>query len=237
MDSSRAQLEKVKHISIKIKDCINGYIRPIQHQLSNNNSYVTIPSLVIQWLILYYHIFEQFDPKFCHDSYELSENDTKITKSRYGHGRAYLTKVVREGVHKWRFKLINVSASDLTIGVWKAHHNKSVKGKLLNGYAKRQYYGWWTDYVRITYGDTNDNAYYGDRGCQAGDTIEMILDLDALQLKYNLNENPQGVAFDEVEKCEYCVGISMLTKGNSIQLLSYDDHIQIEGNESGYPIQ
>lgn len=100
--------------------------------------------------------------------------------------------------------------------------SKSTSNELIGG--RDTYYGWNVTQHVLTPGDNNygnDLTVYGDRACKEGDIIEMILDLNKLQLRYNLNGECQGIAFENVEKCEYIVGIEIYGRDNILQLLSY----------------
>ena len=68
----------------------------------------------------------------------------------------------------------------------------------------------------------NGNAYgwdtpYGVKS-RKGDIIEMIVDFDKLQLKYMVNDNDQGIAFNIQSKI-YRVAVYFWCKGNKIKLI------------------
>ena len=69
------QLETVKDIDIKTKQCVYEYVKDIQSLLPHDNVYFTIPTLVIYWIILYYHIQiveKNWWRKPCYGSFEMS---------------------------------------------------------------------------------------------------------------------------------------------------------------------
>ena len=76
--------------------------------------------------------------------------------------------------------------------------------------------------TRVTKGDEqeHDRRPYG-RKCKQGEVIEMKLDLNKQQLSYSINGDDQGIAFEQIEKCEYIACLSTHQKNNCIQLLSY----------------
>ena len=61
-------------------------------------------------------------------------------------------------------------------------------------------------------------AEYGQI-CVAGDVIEMHLDLKHLTLKYDINNIEYGIAFENIEECEYKAAVCIEGEGYSIRLL------------------
>ena len=119
--AARSRLEDVKRIDERSKDCLSGYIRQIQKLFPTDNVYYTIPTLVIHWILLYYYVWEQFDPNNCGEGYVLSD-DNKILTLKAEYGRlAYLTTIVESGVHEWKFKILQVNCSHyfMSIGIFK----------------------------------------------------------------------------------------------------------------------
>ena len=74
-------------------------------------------------------------------------------------------------------------------------------------------------------GDKGTDSWYLSHGglaprCVEGDVVEMILDLDALELKYAVNDVEYGVAF-KVENTSYRAVVSAYGDGDVLELLSY----------------
>ena len=68
---------------------------------------------------------ESFDSnQYCTKKYTLSKQNTVLTETKDSAGCAYLIKIARWGVHKWKFKILkgNDNAWFMTIGVWKTNH-------------------------------------------------------------------------------------------------------------------
>lgn len=221
MDASHARLEKVKDVAIPTKDCINGYIREAQKLFPSDNTYSLIPTLINYWIILYYYVWEHFDSNWCSDGFKLTEHNKLITKIKTNYSNAYLKAVVNTGIHKWKFELITITAADSMIGIWKTKYDKNLTHGLHGGAAKGKYYGWWSDFQCTTAGD-NKSKPYSDRRVQSGDIVDMILDFNKSELSYNLNDKPQGIAFTNIEQCDYVVCISLYARTNEIKLLSYN---------------
>ena len=221
--TSNARLENVKLIDKRTKDCVNGYTRKLQKLYPNDNSYFIIPSLAIHWIMLYYHVWEEFDPDF-RGHYKSSANNTIIEKLKQNYTSTYLRMVASKGIHKWLFK-INKISSTMIIGVWKAKYPKSTSQLFHDYRAKGKYYGWnlWQQNTTSGDGENKHSKHsYSDRRCKDGDQIQMILDLGKLQLSYELNGNSLGTTFERIEDCGYVVGVVIRNVGNSLHFVSYN---------------
>ena len=218
-------LENVKSIDQRSKTFVNGYIRSIQKLFPKDNIYYTIPALVIHWILLYYYLGDEFDDKKYRQCYTLSKKKTiiKLTGS-YGSGCAFMTRVARKpGIHCWKFKLLRLNTDTLwmTVGVWKTKRALKVNSRL-DGHMFGLFYGWLLNYRQLTEGDTkNIRGRYAPRRCKTGDIVEMILDLDKFQLKYVVNGEDFGVAFDNIEDTGYRVAVSMNKTNDEIEFISY----------------
>ncbi len=219
-------LEDVKNVDPHIKDCVFGYVKDAQQLLPDDNVYYTIPTLIVHWILLYYFIKEQFDEECCNSNYELSSNNTIVTKIKSCYKTAYLTQIVSAGVHKWTFKMIRQPTPLTTvIGVWKTKYlaDPNIDVDEANG----KYYGYSSTHGRTTIGDYNLNDIvslkYGVRKCKEGDVIEMILDLNKLQLKYIASGEDFGVAFNDIENTSYRVAVCVHQQGDIFQFLKYEE--------------
>ena len=70
-----AKIDNFKHINLKDKDCVVGFIRNIEKLLSKqksiNNTPNTIPMLIFQLCTLYYGLADCWDEYNCFESYEI----------------------------------------------------------------------------------------------------------------------------------------------------------------------
>ena len=216
-----ASLQDVKDIDIKTKSLINGYVRTVQEMWPQDNIYYTIPSLVIHWILLYYYLSDEFDPNNCNISFTLSNDNTVITHNLQRgdtNCSAYLKRIVDEGIHYWKFKLINVHHVHFTmcIGVWKSKHEIDTENALHYDAEGKHY----------TYNLTNQMVFpgfakYGQKACGTGDEIEMILDLNKKELRYKVNNQDYGVAHDNIEQTSYQAAVSFFQSNDCIQLLEF----------------
>ena len=214
---SALSLENVKVICVRTKDCVNGYIKNCQKLLPEDNVYYTIPTLVIHWILLYFHIGDQFDPANCAKGYELCYENNTIVALNYNtegnKGAVYLKNIARKGIHKWTFKLLKVNSDDWfdSIGVWKVKYPIKITDRV-EAFSNRQGFGWIVNWKW---------SVYTNKSCVTCDIVEMILDLNKLELRYKVNGNELDAAFTDIEQTDYKAVISMNWTGDSIQFVSY----------------
>ena len=76
-------LKDVKHIDKYEENIVNGYVKRAQKLLPSNVTYYIIPTLIIHWILLYFHEPEKFDiTKYASDKYEISKDNTVITQAK-----------------------------------------------------------------------------------------------------------------------------------------------------------
>ena len=211
-----------KTIDTRTQDLIDGYIKIIQQSLPTDNVYYIIPALVIRWILLYFYIRDQFDRNHCADCYTISDDNYIITKSPTDTtGCVYCSQIRRHGIHRWRFKLRNVTANQtfIVIGIWKVNHEMNVNSDLWQWSAQGKAYGWIVNYKRKINGDKSEWYSYGKKECVTGDVIEMILDLNKMKLSYFCNGEDYGRAYKSLEKTGY-KAVVHCGQGESVELLS-----------------
>ena len=222
---------KQPQIDQKTQDCVHGYIKICQKLLPDDNIYYNIPELVIHWILLFYFIGEEFDTERSHKEYIISD-DNRIMRCRKDenvtyliYGMAYLKNAVSEGIHKWTFKCLNVNNDDWfdAIGVWKTKATSMDEHIRVDDFDDNQGYGWTFNYQEITTvaGSFSRHIRYGKRKCLTGDIIDMILDLEKLEIRFIVNEEDWGVAFQNIEKTEYKAVVSANIELDAIELISY----------------
>ena len=215
-------LEKVRTIDQRFKDCVFGYTRQVQKQLpSDDNVYFTIPTLVIHWILLYFYETDKFDSNCIGDGYELSEDDKVLKKVEWNSSSVYLLKIIEYGVHKWTFKLreVNEFGTSMTIAIWKTKHEPILDQCLYNP-PKGTAYGWMITGGYLICGDSDDTSKYG-KLVHNDDIIEMILDLNDQTLRYFCNQQDFGIAYQNIELTSYRAALSIFSKHDCIELVSY----------------
>ena len=218
--ATAASLEDVKYIDQRSKDVTFGYIQKSQTLFPSNNVYYTIPTLVIHWILLYYHSPEQFDPNNCSEHFQLTENNTVATQTGNNSKFLLLTNSHKTGVHQWKFELLYKNNYTAIIGVFKTRFEIDLSTNLREEKHHDKAYGYNVGAAFVIGDKTNSRRKYGGR-CSTGDIVEMILDLDKLELKYIINDKDQGVAFTKIEATEYKACISGHNYKTAYKLLSY----------------
>ena len=143
---------------------------------------------------------DYFDPEHHHHDYTLSDNNTTISKVTNGSGNVFLSKVARNGVHRWKFKLstpgFRVLNTTLTIGIWKANQPLDTSELLCEGpNYQGKFYGLQAGDGKLTVGDGEEERDYTEKKYTDDDIIEMILDLNKKELRFIWNSTDCGVAF------------------------------------------
>ena len=204
-------LQSIKGINDADKNIVLAYIADIQKLFPKHNVYLTIPELVIHWVLLYFYISDEFDTNNKGKSYSLSQDNSIVTKNQSRDWNLVsLTSKAISGIYIWKFELTKVDKwrYSIAIGIWKTKFEIEI--------------GW--EVVNAPLGphtkDQNEAPSY-DKTCRQGDIVEMILDLDKLQLGYKVNDIDYGILFDNIEKTKYVAVLSMFKKNDSIRLLSY----------------
>ena len=212
-------------VDVDVVRLVSGYIR-------ENEATLRVPEDIISICVVFY-----FEPS---DSFAVTagsrhtivgEDCTTAIKEGDGKGSIFLSSVVRSGVHRWRFRIGQHHPSNFSvcIGVWKDKHAVAIDQDMDRKVNLA--------YARLTKGDDGDGEHdagsfapaqqYSKRTasrrrtrCNAGDTADMVLDLNRLELSYSQNDIDYGVAFS-VEKTAYRAGVFMYRNGDSIKLVSY----------------
>ena len=217
--------EEVKNIDTFTRHTVNGYLRKIQLSLPSENIYYdSIPSIVLYLCLLYFYIPECFDSNNCHQQYALSD-DKKIAKRKKdcNWGLIYLTKVVSEGIHRWKFKINigNTLNTTMTIGVCKIHEPLDTTDLLFASQYYGKAYAWKVESGLLTKGDDDEQRQYTNRKIQDGDIVEMKLDLNKWKLEFNCNSVDYGVAFKDIQQTSYRAALSFYDEDHSIEILEY----------------
>ncbi len=153
----------------------------------------------------------------------LTIDGNTIHKKGDGQSSAFLTNVVSEGVHIWKFKANHLTKGNWNpLGIWKINSGTPIiNGKWIakanNGYAYR--IGAQNKINPADCGGANGGKY--GVFCKTNDIIEMIVDFNEKSLSYNVNDVEFGKAFD-IEATEYRAAFNCHYNANSITLISYE---------------
>ena len=212
------------------KSAINGYIRDIEENLFVNHPfYDYIPDIVNALCFDYFYISkDRFDPVLHAESIVIKENVILNTATDVNVASAFLSNIVSEGSHEWRFKIIRSSKNwgSFFIGIW---NNKIDATQYLDKYnypaggndvnQDQRAYGLNTvvGYLR---GDPKKYYTKYCPKCNDGDFVEMCLDLDKFELRYNVNDKQYKKAFD-VPKSTWRACVCFNHKDDELELVHY----------------
>ena len=222
-------LKDIKYIEQIEKDIVHGFIKQNQALLPSNDTYYIIPTLIIHWILLYFHEREHFDPNNCSQRFKLSDNNTVATQTKRAQGKqcsVLLTKIAKSGIHKWTFVLLEKNGCTKSIGIFKCNLYKHDPDLNVNDhyYRDKSYNlnlgtGKLVKYVDDD-GVSQKYASYSE-SCGKRAIIEMTLDLNKLGLSYCINGHDYGVAFKNITNTEYKAFVSGWGFGSAYKLLSY----------------
>lgn len=149
-------------------------------------------------------------------------NDPRVE----GGNTAFLSKIVDHGVHRWTFK-VNLMFSNwwaVTIGVYKVPDDETALPKngifclgSGRGYGYNVTEGTLTDLE--SGGAFMDAVQYGPDLFFEG-LVEMVLDLDRMELKWIVDGEDNGKAFD-VAKGSYLAAVNLSIKRDTVEFVGY----------------
>eukprot|EP01083_Nonionella_stella_P136182 414241_1 len=216
--------KRIKDANRKSTHVVDGYIRILQRSLSSHSLYHdSTPQIINHICLCFYYQYDEFDETCIAGCLTLLGNTLTHSASSV-QGSALLKNVISEGQHHWRFKLGRCSNWTL-IGLWKPK-NKSKRALDLNTYftdgGESYGYAYISCNGRLASLDSGDWAgnsrEYGPFKPKEGDTVEMCVNFDTLELRYIVNGQDFGVAF-KIEKTEYRAAVNMYYQDDSITLL------------------
>ena len=198
----------------KAHSLVFGFIHNKQRLIK---PYDDIPDAIIIECLKYYFEYDKWDENgYAKDCMKLEDDIiTCIEKSNMS---AFCLNVASEGVHEWKFKIVQITDLSWTqsIGIWKvnkkndAPYNTDFCFKSGESYALKN-----TGSLRS--GDSKE--WYCKTGFRTGDIITMTLDMNKGILKFGINDKDYGKAYDVDSECQYRAAISLYTPGDAIQLL------------------
>ena len=162
---------------------------------------------------------DRFDPHNL-GTYHSLQGNTIIHTGKDGRASTLFEKKVRDGKHKWQFKIKKYGRfKSMAIGIWKCETGKAPKNSWFplekNGYGYVIGKGCTASHTEA--GGTDKR--YGIR-CKENDIIEMYVDFTGQTVKYSVNGKDYGVAFN-IDNVPYKVAISSCWKNDSVEFLEY----------------
>ena len=191
---------------------------------NDNIYYNNMPDLVLNTCLLFYHSQkDEWDRDQVGSRIAIIRETVKLSSGSDCQS-AFLSNIVDQDIHIWKFKLKRVAkkGSWKMVGIWKINVGYPI---LHSPFTSRKYNGY--GYVFGVARKTNIDKRTYDWGpsygvtCKSGDIVEMIVDFKELSLSYRVNGNHQGVAF-KIDKTKYRAAVSMDMKGDMFTLLQYE---------------
>lgn len=213
---SSVSLEDVKIIDELTHNLIYGYSRRIEALFPYYNTYYTIPTLIIHWIMLYYFEREYFKT-FNNAKYEhIGDQNTKIKGLRKSNeGSVYgaiIMKPNKKITLEYEFKILSKTNYDVLIGI----DDEQEIDKIFCWKTNSSNYGYSSNRLRWIK-DQSEN--YGERYSN-GDTIKMIIDLNQMSICWSKN----GIKYEETSINQTSVGYRMAIRCGPdavIELVSY----------------
>ena len=217
------ELENFKKVSQKQKDYVFGYLRKMEKEYS-----IEIPMMIYQICTLFCIMRDEWDSKWTHDSYLIiNDKKLKLTK-RITSATAFLSQIVDQGIHCWKFKIIEYGSpgSDsfrFAIVVNDEASLPTIRSTAL-GCVSHTTYAWEAGFnARLI--DHDDGMRWGDsygKKCQQNDIVSMNLDFTKAILSFGINEESFGGAFAICVDKTYRAAVDMDGENDEVELISYE---------------
>ena len=226
---------KLSQIPQRNKDLAFGFVRERQkiNRISN------VPEMIKYLCLIYFNPNkDEFDPDQCDEKIEINGNSIIGSAEEKPTQTVYLKNIASSGVHVWKFGFtgdllhIYYNHPDL-IGIFNMDY-KHFSGST-NGYFDDYYDKELNENTSLGYGFTSDGRLTDDQdssgwgkkyGAQwkKDDTIEMRLDFNKQNLKFKVNDNDYGIAFEIDANKKFKAAITIAPRQNGrckIDLISY----------------
>lgn len=192
---------------------VHGYIK--KSNLINNDFPVDIINLCIRF---YHTESDRFDPEKVGEYHALNGNiltHTGTVGSRFNTAStSLLSNTIINGSHEWKFK-INKYAGSMVIGIWRIKDNESVRSTKFTDFNGG--YGYQCGNRLKLPGCAN----YGI-SAKTNDIVTMHLNMDTSTLRYFVNDQDQGIAFDNIDKTEYKAAVYLFGDDTVVELIEYN---------------
>eukprot|EP01084_Bolivina_argentea_P061363 112134_1 len=222
---STCSFTNLNNIDHKEQLIVFGYIHQAQTVLHSDSPIHIIPSLVTHVVLYYYHIPECFE-HFASGLQCISMSDDRMIFSKTKESillTFYGSSVISsqsKSIHEWKFEIIDCR-ENICIGIDEAIYK--FKDSDFAGQSKTANYAYysggakyWNCYLEYT--------PYG-QSFRAGDIVTMILNLNEGCLIFAVNNEDQGVCFDNIiigDRLSYCMAVSVCsTDCASVKLLCH----------------
>ena len=217
-------LTMLKEIDKDVRYLIFGYMRSSELLFDDNNPYYNIPDFVCTICLWYYCILYMTNDKFDIAAGDIEISEDKLTITKGAADAEFYSVYGTQGIPsmsqmhcKWKFKM-NRLYGNCYVGISsKKCLDSPFHYKSSPNYC---YYmlGW-----KIKCGQFNDREKYGKKFWDR-DYLTMELDMNKKELRYAVNDEDQGVAFDDIECGDdiiYYLAITIEHTGDHLSMIDY----------------
>lgn len=208
---------KVYQPSQKKELTVYGYCRKFERIRKDIHIIDNIRDIIIE----YYTIKQYWNKDMIHNSNMLQLNeDNHCIKHIFKQSwvTAFGEIKTNSGIFQWqiRLKITSKSGHSHSIGIVQADKIHDLSNTFIG--STNTSYGYYS-YNGLKHNGTNTREKYGDRW-KSGDIITVILDMDNCTLSYKVNDKSQGIAFENITKTEYILGVSTYNIDDEFEWIS-----------------
>eukprot|EP01083_Nonionella_stella_P075050 203780_1 len=203
------------------------------HQLNSQT-----PSNIIGICAAYFNRSEEWDKYWINKQLALDVQTQTVTHAKctnYTGGSAFLKRVIKSGIHEWRFRIEQCYVpsrkwSTMHIGVYRIRYasaegapRKKTRDPTHSWFAKGVERGYALSVINGKMNDSHGNMVQQKRHkiqCKNGDVIDMMLNMNALSLDFAINGEYYGDTCT-IRKGHYRAAVYLTYVGDSIKLCNY----------------
>ena len=210
---------------IRDEKTVYGYIRNSFMSKSHH-----IPIDIINLCLAFYHIvireiFQHYNPA----NYQLSNDDMTLTNcsqtwTTYSvcYGSQSIPSLQDQCIYSWKFKILH-QRDYIAIGIDETKYLRKHNGHFNREVGASKSYALWND-QRLNRWDYDELiTAYDAPILNANDIVCMTLNLTNRTLSFQKNNDKKYIPFENIsvgEDIEYCMGVFILAKGDSVEMLS-----------------
>ena len=210
--------EAIERMDDNTKNVIFGYI----HSLEKKYKEIIVPQLIIYICAAFYYIMDEFDDKLVAKDVVFTDDNACIhSEGVLGGGwRTVYGKCICKDneIYNWKIKFVDVDLSK-TNNTWKTifgiikNDDELMKSKLQTFFiGDKDSYGFvGSQGMKTQTPYTSEGIKYGEILQNAGDIIEIVLDLNNYTLSYIMNGTDYGVAYEVESNVEYRLAVGIVS--------------------------
>ena len=217
-------LTELKKIKSSDTNLIFGYFREAHKQLSSqNNPYYDLQPLIVYTCLAFYHIKHEWDTETMSHSCVVNGDFIENTENR--NTTSVLKEAISNGIHEFKFKIINYDHLftdgyyDTAIGIISSEYFAQNTHVIIHNMYTDPYPGFGY-YASIGIKDhAGWESEYGIK-CELNDIVTMTVDLENHKIRYKVNEEDYGIAFDDIPQDSYRIALYLSERGSKVQIIT-----------------